>query len=77
MFQSKYKNSRSQDLEAAYHDAGQFYWFNNRVLLNEKKLWTANTGAVILNEMEAQDIDTMEDWRIAEFKYKMMLNAKT
>lgn len=75
MFQPEHLFSRSQDLEKAFHDAGQFYWFKSVVLLESKKLWTDNTGVVILDEMQAQDIDTLEDWRIAEFKYKMMLNA--
>jgi len=45
-------------------------------LLSEKKLWTTNAGVVILNEMEAQDIDTIDDWAVAELKFKMKVNAK-
>lgn len=76
MFQQEHMFSRSQDLERAYHDAGQFYWFKSNKLLEQKKMWTDNTGVVILDEMQAQDIDTLEDWKIAEFKYKMMLDGK-
>jgi len=75
MFQPENVFVRSQDLEPAYHDAGQFYWFKSKTLLSERKLWTNNTGVVILKEMEAQDIDTIDDWAVAEFKYKMLHNA--
>jgi len=76
MFQPENMFVRSQDLEPAYHDAGQFYWFKSKTLLSEKKLWTTNAGVVILNEMEAQDIDTIDDWAVAELKFKMKVNAK-
>ena len=72
MFQPEHLLSRSQDLESSYHDAGQFYWFNTENLLTKKKLWTNNASGIVLSEMEAHDIDTMEDWEIAEFKYKML-----
>lgn len=75
MFQPEHLSTRSQDLEPAYHDAGQFYWFKSNALLTRKKLWTDNTGVIEISEMKAQDIDTIEDWEIAEFKYKMMLDA--
>ena len=64
--------TRSQDLEASFHDAGQFYWFNVEKLMIFKQLWTDHTGAMEIKELEAHDIDTLEDWEIAEFKYQMM-----
>lgn len=72
LFQPEHLNSRSQDLEMAYHDCGQFYWLNTDRFLAKKRLWTDNTGAIVLEEMEAHDIDTEEDWKVAEFKYKMI-----
>lgn len=69
MIHPEYKATRSQDLEPAYHDAGQFYWINkNKTLLDEHK------GGLIIPEIEAQDIDQEEDWVIAETKYKLMHN---
>lgn len=65
----EHSTTRSQDLEGTYHDSGQFYWLNVKEFLQSKKLWTANTGALLLNEMDAHDIDNVEDWKIAEFKY--------
>ncbi len=61
---------RSQDLRPAYHDAGQFYLIKEQVLRSEKTLFPGNCGALVLNELEAQDIDTPLDWTLAEIKYK-------
>jgi pseudaminic acid cytidylyltransferase len=65
-------NSRSQDLPAAYHDAGQFYFFDVQTFLQERTLFTANSGVVELSELEVQDIDTLTDWKLAELKYKLI-----
>lgn len=72
LFEPDHMNSRSQDLETAYHDAGQFYWLNTKVLLEKRKLWTDNTGVIIINELEGQDIDTFDDWKLAELKYQLL-----
>jgi N-acylneuraminate cytidylyltransferase len=69
MMQPKYYKSRSQDLEPAYHDSGQFYWINK-----DKNLLDTNKGAIIISEIAVQDIDTEEDWELAELKYKLMIN---
>jgi N-acylneuraminate cytidylyltransferase len=63
-------SKRSQDLPAAFHDAGQFYWISVKKFMENKLFFTDKTGAVILSEMEVQDIDTEEDWKIAEMKYQ-------
>lgn len=63
--------SRSQDLPKAYHDAGQFYWFKVEDLLKEKKLFGEYSGAIVLPSTSVQDIDTEEDWRLAEMKAKL------
>lgn len=66
--------SRSQDLPAAFHDAGQFYWFRVSEFLGSGKLFTANSGAIEISELEAQDIDTETDWQLAELKYRLLHN---
>lgn len=63
--------SRSQDLPKAYHDAGQFYWFNVEEILKEKKLFGKNSGTIVLPSTSVQDIDTEEDWKLAEMKAKL------
>jgi N-acylneuraminate cytidylyltransferase len=67
---------RSQDLEITYHDAGQFYWMKYNIFKIKKVLWTNNSGVIELDEMEVQDIDTMKDWEIAEFKYQVLMKEK-
>jgi N-acylneuraminate cytidylyltransferase len=67
MFSPEYAQSRSQDLEPAYHDAGQFYWFKT-----DKMLSGSLKGGMIVSEIEAQDIDTIDDWTIAELKMKII-----
>ncbi len=65
-------NKRTQDLQETYHDSGQFYWFNIKKLLQQKSLFTSNSGSIILQEKEVQDIDTETDWQMAELKYKLI-----
>lgn len=65
-------SSRSQDLPSAYHDAGQFYFFRVDSFMQKQALFTDNTGAVELNELQVQDIDTLTDWEMAEIKYKLL-----
>jgi len=74
LFQPEYLLTRSQDLEPAFHDAGQFYWFKIDSLIKSRKLWTENTGVIKITEMEAQDIDSLVDWKLAEMKYKILKN---
>jgi pseudaminic acid cytidylyltransferase len=67
---------RSQDLTSAYHDAGEFYWCRVKNLLLHKQIFTENTVPMELSELEAQDIDNEEDWKIAEIKYKILMDSK-
>ena len=76
MVWSEYLNSRSQDLESRYHDSGQFYWLKGSSFLIDKKLFADNSGAIVISELHAQDIDTDTDWKLAEIKYKLMLNEQ-
>lgn len=69
--QPEHALTRSQDLEPAYHDAGQFYFFDVAAFQSSHRLITDNSGGVVIGEMAAHDIDTEEDWRMAELKWKM------
>lgn len=71
LFEPQHLHSRSQDLEPAFKDVGQFYYFNPKAVLENKKLWTNNSGVIEINELLAQDIDTETDWKLAELKYKL------
>lgn len=66
------QSKRSQDLEPYYHDAGQFYFYNANVFYNSKKPVDFIIKPYVLSDLEVQDIDNMEDWQIAEIKYKLM-----
>lgn len=69
---------RSQDLPNAYYDAGQFYIVKTRdfSIIPNKNSFGLNKGAIVLDEMEVQDIDTVEDWKIAELKFKLIKENK-
>lgn len=71
MLWPEHKNARSQDLPKAWHDAGQFYWLNVKTFLKESILYTSNSGVIQLSEFEVQDIDTLEDWQLAELKARL------
>lgn len=69
---AEHLNSRSQDLPAAYHDSGAFYWITSQALEQEKTLFTEKCASLVLSEPEVQDIDTEDDWKMAELKYQLL-----
>ena len=62
--------SRSQDLELMYHDAGQYYWYRTEAFKANPNIMSINPLAIITPEEEVQDIDTLDDWKLAEVKYR-------
>lgn len=72
MFNPEYFNTRSQDLEEAYHDAGQFYWGRADAWLQGKMIFSPASLPVMLPRYRVQDIDTPEDWVRAEWMFKAM-----
>jgi pseudaminic acid cytidylyltransferase len=69
MFWPEYELTRSNDLPAAYHDAGQFYWLACEVFLQNQKMYGRDALPVILPRYLVQDIDTPEDWETAEHMF--------
>lgn len=68
----EFQNSRSQDLDDLFHDAGQWYWiktssYNGSIIQKKSK-------GIILNNLDVQDIDSLDDWKLAELKYKNLLS---
>lgn len=63
-------SKRSQDLEEAYHDAGQFYWGRTDDYLSKKGIFSHHSVPVVLPRHLVQDIDTPEDWHRAELMYQ-------
>ncbi len=72
MFQPEHMSTRSQALEPAYHDAGQFYWARTASFLEQRTLYARKCVPLVLDDMQAHDIDSEEDWRVAEFKYSYL-----
>ena len=72
MFSPEHFQTRSQDLEEAYHDAGQFYWGKVDAWMSEKVIFGSESTPVILPRYRVQDIDTLEDWDRAEWLFKAM-----
>lgn len=66
------RNTRTQDLEPMYNDAGQLYIMKRDPLIEHKNMYFENMRPLIIGEHEAQDMDTLEDWRMAEIKYEML-----
>ena len=66
----------TQDMTPSYYDAGQFYWMRPESVKEKKRISCNNTGALILSELEAHDIDIEDDWNIAEQKYSYLQNNK-
>ena len=71
MFQPEHRYTRSQDLEEAYHDAGQFYWGTRDAWLGDDPIFGPSSRMFVLPRWRVQDIDTPEDWQRAE----LMLRA--
>lgn len=66
----EHAKTRSQDLEPRYHDCGQFYWYVASVLANAPETLAKNTTYFEIPDSEVRDIDTPEDWKIAEALYR-------
>ena len=75
MFTPEHYMTRSQDLEEAYQDAGQFYWTKSDKKSN-KIMFAEDSIPVILPRHLVQDIDTLEDWQRAEIMYEVIERLK-
>lgn len=73
MLHPEHRNTRSQDLEAYYHDCGQFYFYDTKELIKRNGTIVENVIPMVLSELEVQDIDNESDWKLAEIKYRMMM----
>lgn len=75
----KQLSAPSQMLRKFYHDAGMFYWFNVNEFISTKTLISPHSVCYVINQLLCQDINTPEDWALAELKVKRiqdMQNAK-
>ena len=73
-FHPEFVQTRTQDLEPAYYDAGQFYW-------GRADAWIAGVSAhqqgvgLVIPEWRAVDIDTPDDWQRAELLFAALKSA--
>ena len=65
---------RTQDLEQAYHDAGQFYWAGAETWRSNPKIH-ASSMTLVIPRSKVVDIDTTEDWILAEKLFKVYANG--
>ena len=72
MYYPEHVNIRSQDLEEAWHDAGQFYWGCATTWLAGTAVLSTSSAPVILPRYRVQDIDTLEDWVRAELMFSAL-----
>jgi pseudaminic acid cytidylyltransferase len=63
---------RSQDLEPAWHDAGQFYWTRWAAARSGRSVLAGDAYGLPLSSLECQDIDTEDDWALAELKFQRL-----
>lgn len=75
MFYPEHFATRSQDLEEAYHDVGQFYWGTTNAWLEGKAIFSDAATTIVLPRHLVQDIDTPEDWLRAELMYKVLFDS--
>ena len=72
MFNPEHFQTRTQDLEEAWHDAGQFYWGTADAWCEERLIFSEDSVPVKLPRHRVQDIDTPEDWIRAEWLFRAM-----
>lgn len=72
MLEPGHLNTRSQDLEEVWHDAGQFYWGRAAAWAGGVPILGPGSAPVLLPRHRVQDIDTPEDWRRAELMFRAL-----
>jgi N-acylneuraminate cytidylyltransferase len=72
MFFPEHRDTRSQDLPSALHDAAQFYWGRADAWNTGKPIFGPGSAAVVLPRWRVQDVDTEDDWRRAEIVHRLI-----
>ena len=73
----EYEMTHSQDLQEAWHDAGQFHWGRREAWLNCKSIYNEGAMGVPLPPYRVQDIDTEDDWERAELLWEVIAKKKS
>lgn len=72
MMDPSHMTTRSQDLEEAWHDAGQFYWARAATWGAGVPVFGPGARGIALPRHRVQDIDTPEDWARAEALFAVL-----
>jgi len=72
MFEPRFRMTRSQDLEEAFHDAGQLYWGTVKAFTGEVPMFESSTVGLRVPRFRVQDIDSPEDWHRAELLFRAL-----
>ena len=73
----EYESTRSNDLPDTYHDAGYFYWLDIQRFKATKRIYSSDAVGLTLPQSAVQDIDTEEDWKLAEIKHALLVKSIT
>jgi N-acylneuraminate cytidylyltransferase len=76
MLHPEFFYARSQDLEKAWHDAGQFYWGKSKAWLDQTPIFGEKSTVLKLPNYRVQDIDTLDDWQRAELLFEILKSKK-
>jgi len=75
MMSPEHGQTRSQDLPEAFHDSGQFYWGRRDAFIAGQPMFSEKSLPYMLDRLSVQDIDTPEDWEVAEALFRLRLDA--
>lgn len=67
----EYAKARSQDLPEMVHDCGRFYCARVESFREAGSFLTTDVRALRIPARVVQDVDTFEDWEMAEMKFKL------
>lgn len=76
MLYPEHSQTRTQDLQEAYHDAGQFYWGHAKLWLAGLAVIGPGSAPIVLPRYRVQDIDTPDDWKRAEMMFMSAQNIQ-
>jgi N-acylneuraminate cytidylyltransferase len=65
-------DQRTQDCEVLYHDIGQFYFGSAEAWQNPSQFYDRRVKSIQVPKFRAHDIDTDDDWQLAELMYRQL-----
>lgn len=77
MLDPAHAQTRSQDLPETFHDAGQFYWGRRDAFVDRISMFGTSARPHLLHRLDVQDIDTPEDWQVAESLFRIRQDIMT